>query len=180
MLNETPNINPVEKLPGVEINNWVLPMDLKLIDHVAEVFVKKLEKEAGLDPDSIQVSRLQIGLMEALANAMCHGNAGVKVPLGSTKSLKDLFNEELEKHPEKKYLKIWIKIDIKKEDINIKIKDQGKGFEKKEMPESLKGNMEISGRGGSMMSKFYEVGNYMEGQHHVTTLYKKFEKEPEK
>ena len=102
-----------ERFPG---NHWVLPTDIDLVEKTAEAFIKKLE-EAGLDKDSDEVYYLGVAFREALINAIAHGNLGIEMPEGSTRTLGELAKEEQVANPTDK--KVCVDIELFQRSLSV-------------------------------------------------------------
>lgn len=139
-------------------NEWVLPTTLKVIGPADEAFVKKLE-EAGWNSD--EVKDLELGFHEALINAIAHGNLGIVKPEGSTETLAELAIKKQKLYAINK--KIYVNIDINKDRIYLKIRDEGKGFKLEEIPDpTLPKNLrKTKGRGLLFMETYFDSVEYI-------------------
>lgn len=155
-----------ERFPG---SHWVLPTDIDLVEDIAEAFTKKLE-EAGLDKDSDEVYYLGIAFREALINAIAHGNLGVEMPDGSTRTLGELAKEKQTRNPTDK--KVYVDVEIDAGKISVTIRDEGRGFNWRKIPDPKVGDavLKSKGRGVMFMRSFFDSATYNESGNEVTMV----------
>ena len=151
--------NPRELPPDAlfERDSWILPATLEIIEHAGQAFKKKLEKD-GWSTD--EVFGLFIGFHEALVNAVVYGSLGIA---DSERDLEDLVKEELEKNPGKKDRKVYVSMEISEERVYMRIRDEGKGFDFRDVsdPEFPQGVKRFKGRGMSLMRVYFDSVDYI-------------------
>jgi anti-sigma regulatory factor (Ser/Thr protein kinase) len=160
------------ELPLFEGNNWSLPTNIDLIEPAKEALGKKLG-EADWDEDSDDVYYLQLVFSEALINAIAHGNLGIVKPDNSQETITELAKAEQAVHPTDK--KVCVTIGADKNRISIKIRDEGNGFNWREvqdptLPESL---LKKKGRGLLFMNKFCDSVTHNNKGNEVTIVKEK-------
>lgn len=165
-MEEFANKNDESKV-SFEGNEWILPTTLKVIDEADEALVKKLE-EAGWNSD--EVKGLELGFHEALVNAIAHGNFGIVRPEGSTETSGQLVRKKQESYATNK--KVYITIDVNKDRVYLKIRDEGKGFNIREIPDSApsKDSLDTKGRGLYYMKAYFDSVTYNEKGNEVTMI----------
>jgi len=155
-----------ERFPG---SHWVLPTDIDLVETTEEAFIKKLE-EVGLDRDSDEVHYLVVAFREALINAIAHGNLGVEMPEGTTRTLGELAKEEQTINPTDK--KVYVDVEIDAGKISVTIRDEGRGFNWREIPDPTVGDARFKpkGRGMMFMKSLFDSVTYNESGNEVTMV----------
>jgi anti-sigma regulatory factor (Ser/Thr protein kinase) len=105
-----------------------------------------------------------------MANAVLHGNLGIS---SSDKAWSDTVREELERHPEKMKKKVIVEIDITRKRVQVKITDEGEGFEASQVPNPTDSAnlMKTTGRGIFYMKSFFDTVKH-EGKGNITILSK--------
>ena len=167
---------PHEQIPKNEDmfvgNEWVLPTDIELVEQVAENF-SKLLAEAGWSEDEIDT--LHLAFIEALINAIAHGNLKVE----SDKNI-PTWKKALEKQKEGSIdKKVYISLDITSGEISVTIRDEGDGFSKPEnqtIPDPDPNNLETLlpfGRGSGIMERAFDSITRNEKGNEVTMTKKR-------
>lgn len=154
--------DPAEYFKG---DGWELPTDLKLLDRAHEEFEKRL-KEQGWDDDT--ALNMAIALREALANAMIHGNLGIKKEDISSGSWTDAALKKLEEVGTDK--KVRVALQVTPDAVRVTVADEGEGFnhEAAEDPTSLNARQERAGRGTLFMRSFFDTVEYNEKGNEIT------------
>lgn len=151
-------INKSESKLSFEGNEWTLPTDIYLVEPAVEAFVKKLE-EAGWNSD--EVFDLQLGFSEALSNAIIHGNLAIVKPEGSLESTGELAKKKQKLYATNK--KVYVTIDVNRDRVYLKIRDEGKGFKLRGVPDPTlpEGLMKTKGRGLLLMETYFDSVEYL-------------------
>lgn len=144
-----------EQAPGNNIfegKDWELPTDVGLIDDAEENFVKNLS-EAGWTEDEIYP--LQLGFIEALINAMAHGN--LEVQSDETRNIIDIAREKQKTSPTEK--KVYVSLNTTPDEVSVTIRDEGKGFNWRELqdPTSPERLLKPFGRGTLFMGAYDSI-----------------------
>lgn len=108
-----------------------LESNLKNVE-VAEEIVRKVSATAGFDEDSRQ--HLEMAVHESMINAIWHGNKN-----DASKS-------------------VWLRFEIFKDRLEIRIRDQGNGFDVLSIPDPRQGTnlLKVSGRGILLIRAFVD------------------------
>ena len=159
----------IEQFPG---NSWVLPTDIDLVGPASESFVSRLV-EAGIDKESDLVYNLEVAFREAIINAIAHGNLGVVMPDDSPKPLMTMAKEEQTANPSDK--KVYVDIVIDSEIISVTIRDEGKGFNSRDVADPREGEAVLKprGRGIMFMNSFFDSVTYNEPGNEVKMVKKR-------
>ncbi|MES3004807.1 MAG: ATP-binding protein [Patescibacteria group bacterium] len=160
------SINKEEQFLG---NNWILPTDIGLVTTADDALGKKLEV-AGWDLESDEVLDIQVAFREALINAIAHGNLDVSIPDGSFEELGVIAKAEQERNPTDK--KVFVDIDLDENKVEIRIRDEGKGFNWREVadPTTGEGLLKPKGRGMLFMKSYADSVIYNEQGNEVTLV----------
>jgi serine/threonine-protein kinase RsbW len=145
-----------------EGENWELPAVIEIADKAAEEFIRRAEA-AGWDTE--EEFGLKLGFREALANAVVHGSGGKEHEEGKSSGKVMAEGQATDK-------KVYVTLQISKDRIYFKIRDEGKGFDPGAvadplLPENL---MKQSGRGLFYLRSFFttvkhnDVGNEIEAE----------------
>ena len=127
-----------------------LDNDLKNVE-VAEEITRRVASTAGFDEDDQQ--RIEMAVHESMINAIWHGNKN---------------------DPSKS---VWLQFKIHRDRLEIRIRDQGKGFNPNQIPDPLESDnlLNVSGRGIFLIRAFMDelrVEN-LNGQGTEVTLIKR-------
>ncbi|MFA5778259.1 MAG: ATP-binding protein [Candidatus Paceibacterota bacterium] len=153
-----------------EGNEWTFETTKNTVERASNAFEKKLIKN-GWSPE--EAEDLSLGFIEAVTNAVVHGNLGIVKPKDNSKTTGGLMIEELKKHPEKKNKKVQvIFLEINKDKVSVKIIDEGAGFNQEEVPDpTLPENLlKPKGRGLFMMRAYFGSVTYNEKGNEVTLV----------
>jgi anti-sigma regulatory factor (Ser/Thr protein kinase) len=159
-----------EKLDKVELFNgdkWELPTDIKLVEIAANEFGSRVI-EAGWDFEV--ATDVKLAFTEALINAIAHGNLGVIKTDNSDMSLQQLAFEKQEAQPSDK--KVFVNLEIASDRISIMIKDEGRGFDWKNLkePTETENLYKAQGRGVFFMKTFFDSVIYNVSGNEVTMI----------
>lgn len=105
-----------------EGDEWHLPTDVSLIGRAVNEFGNRARVAEW---SNAEIASLELAVIEALANAMKHGNS---------------------EDPEKQ---VYVKLEINKETITVTIRDEGKGFDPEAVPDPTQSEnlLKTTGRG---------------------------------
>ena len=108
-----------------------LDSDLKNVE-VAEQITRRVAGTAGFDEDDQQ--RIEMAVHESMINAIWHGNKN---------------------DPSKS---VWLQFTIHRDRLEIRIRDQGKGFNPNQIPDPLESDnlLNVSGRGIFLIRAFMD------------------------
>jgi len=108
-----------------------LDSDLKNVE-VAEEITRRVSATAGFDEDDQQ--RIEMALHESMINAIWHGNKS---------------------DPSKN---VWLQFKIHPDRLEIRVRDQGKGFNPNHIPDPLESDnlLNVSGRGIFLIRAFMD------------------------
>jgi len=166
-----PGSKTIESKNLFEGNNWTLPTDIGLIDDATDAFALRL---TSADWDKEETFVLQLAFNEALINAIAHGNLGV-VKKSKDDDLSKLAQTEQKANPTDK--KVYVTLEIEKDSIIVKIRDEGKGFKHQDGdvpdPTDTKGLMRTSGRGLLIMGTAFDSVVYNDKGNEVTMTKRK-------
>jgi anti-sigma regulatory factor (Ser/Thr protein kinase) len=153
-------------------DSWILPTDIDLVVVAEDELVKNLEN-SGWARNSDEVMDLGVAFREALINAIAHGNLGVSIPDGSSEELGVLAKNEQERNPTNKKVYVDIKIDEKQ--VTIAIRDEGKGFDWRKVPDPTapENILKPKGRGLAFMRLYADSVSYNDIGNEVTIVKKK-------
>jgi serine/threonine-protein kinase RsbW len=101
---------PCPMTPEMSVVEVTLESDLKNVE-VAEEITRRVAGTAGFDEDEQQ--RIEMAVHESMINAIWHGNKN-----DSSKS-------------------VWLQFKIHRDRLEIRIRDQGNGFDPKRIPDPL-------------------------------------------
>ena len=140
----------MEYFPG---NNWGLPTDLSLVPEAADELERRLA-EAGWPEDSINST--STAFREVLINAMVHGN--LELSDKSKINENEKWDELVKRLSIKTDKKVFIELKIAPEEVVIKVRDEGEGFDPDEAldttsPERL---LKPTGRGLTFMKLYFD------------------------
>jgi len=150
-------------------DSWILPTDIDLVIKAEDEFAKRLEN-AGWGAESDEALDLCTAFREALINAIAHGNLGVSIPDGSNEELGVLAKAEQERNPTDKKAYVDIKVDEKQ--ATVVIRDEGKGFDWKNVADPLSPDalLKPKGRGMLFMRAYADSVTYNEKGNEVTIV----------
>jgi serine/threonine-protein kinase RsbW len=125
-----PHEAPQSQKPKFEFigDKWHLPTDIDLVNGATDALAKRLEA-AGWDKEA--VDDMEIGFREVLVNAIAHGNLGLTKP-ETGGDLATMSRDEQALHPTSK--KVYVVLDINKDQVVIEVYDEGEGFTEEEVP----------------------------------------------
>jgi len=108
-----------------------LDSDLKNVE-VAEQITRRVASTAGFDEDDQQ--RIEMAVHESMINAIWHGNKN---------------------DPGKS---VWLQFKVHRDRLEIRIRDQGKGFNPNQIPDPLESDnlLNVSGRGIFLIRAFMD------------------------
>jgi anti-sigma regulatory factor (Ser/Thr protein kinase) len=141
---------------SLEGNDWVLPTSLKVFEPAEEALAERL-KAAGWSDDEVD-NLVNFGFHEILANAIVHGNLGIKKFMGS--ELKGLIEQALKDDPGRGKKKVFVTIvEITEKRAEIKIRDQGGGFDLSSNldPTESENLLKVNGRGIFVTKENYGI-----------------------
>jgi serine/threonine-protein kinase RsbW len=117
--------------PETSVVEVTLESDLKNVE-VAEEITRRVAGTAGFDEDEQQ--RIEMAVHESMINAIWHGNKN-----DSSKS-------------------VWLQFKILRDRLEIRIRDQGKGFDPHNVPDPLDNEnlLNVSGRGIFLIRSFMD------------------------
>ena len=142
--------------------------DLSIIGTVAKLIVRNV-KELGFT-DNLKI--METAIIEAISNSIIHGN--LEIP----SSIKDIgfekFSEEIQnKLKDKKFKerKVYIYSFLSKEQFLVKIKDEGKGFNWRELNRKLKiDTFSLYGRGLFIIKTVFDDVKWNEKGNEITLI----------
>jgi len=122
---------PDPMIPESSCVEVTLESDLKNVE-VAEEITRRVAATAGFDEDEQQ--RIEMAVHESMINAIWHGNKN-----DSSKS-------------------VWLQFKIHRDRLEIRIRDQGNGFDPKHIPDPLENEnlLNVSGRGIFLIRSFMD------------------------
>jgi serine/threonine-protein kinase RsbW len=117
--------------PDSNVVEVTLESDLKNVE-VAEEITRRVALSAGFDEDEQQ--RIEMAVHESMINAIWHGNKN-----DSSKS-------------------VWLQFKVDRDRLEIRIRDQGTGFDPKHIPNPLdqENLLKVSGRGIFLIRSFMD------------------------
>jgi serine/threonine-protein kinase RsbW len=117
--------------PESSVVEVTLESDLKNVE-VAEEITRRVAGTAGFDEDDQQ--RIEVAVHESMINAIWHGNKN-----DASKS-------------------VWLYFKIHRDRLEIRIRDQGNGFDPEQIPDPLKNEnlLNVSGRGIFLIRSFMD------------------------
>ena len=117
--------------PESSVVEVTLESDLKNVE-VAEEITRRVAGTAGFDED--EQHRIEMAVHESMINAIWHGNKN-----DSSKS-------------------VWLQFKIFRDRLEIRIRDQGTGFDPKQIPDPLENDnlLNVSGRGIFLIRTFMD------------------------
>ena len=117
--------------PEISVVEVTLESDLKNVE-VAEEITLRVAGTAGFDED--EQHRIEMAVHESMINAIWHGNKN-----DSSKS-------------------VWLQFKILRDRLEIRIRDQGKGFDPHNVPDPLDNEnlLNVSGRGIFLIRSFMD------------------------
>ena len=129
-----------------------LESDLKNVE-VAEEIVRKVAARAGFDETSKH--QIEMAVHESMINAIWHGNKN-----DASKS-------------------VWLRFEIYKDRLEIRVRDQGNGFNVAEVPDPCSGEnlLKVSGRGIYLIRTFMDEFRvrYLPGSGTEVTMVKRID-----
>ena len=135
--------------PETSVVEVTLESDLKNVE-VAEEISRRVAGTAGFDEDDQH--RIEMAVHESMINAIWHGNKN-----DSSKS-------------------VWLQFKIQSDRLEIRIRDQGNGFDLNHIPDPLENEnlLNVSGRGIFLIRSFMDQFNveYIKGTGTEVTLIK--------
>lgn len=122
---------PYPMTPESSVVEVTLDSDLKNVE-VAEEITRRVSGTAGFDEDEQQ--RIEMAVHESMINAIWHGNKN-----DSSKN-------------------VWLQFKIHRDRLEIRIRDQGTGFDPKHIPDPLESDnlLNVSGRGIFLIRSFMD------------------------
>jgi serine/threonine-protein kinase RsbW len=122
---------PHPMTPESSVVEVTLESDLKNVE-VAEEITRRVTGSAGFDEDEQQ--RIEMAVHESMINAIWHGNKN-----DSSKS-------------------VWLQFKTCPDRLEIRVRDQGKGFDPKHIPDPLEHDnlLNVSGRGIFLIRTFMD------------------------
>jgi len=156
-----------------EGSKWELPTNIDLVELAEEELGRRLA-EAGwvesVSEDKNDAGILKVGFREALINAIAHGNLDVVKPDDGEKTLDSAVREKQNLGPTNK--KVYVELDITPDRVSITIKDEGKGFDWKNLPNPVDGEnvFKTKGRGILFMNSFFDSVTYNDLGNEVTMV----------
>ncbi len=134
-------------------NNWELPTDLGLISKAADELEKRLA-QVGWPEDS--VIDMSTAFREVLINAIVHGNLELNDESKSHDNEK--WEEVVKRLNPKTDKKVYIDLEITPEEVVIKVKDEGRGFDPNKVSDmtSPEGLSKPTGRGMAFMQLYFD------------------------
>lgn len=148
-------------------NEWVLESDLHLISGAEEELQRRLQT---LGWDENDIFPLMLSLRELIANAVAHGNQGLR----SQDDSHELMDESIrrtEQHFTDK--KVHVTLDLGPDESIIMVRDEGQGFipqGQDEQAVSEDGMMRENGRGYFIMKSMLDHINYEIGENGGTIV----------
>ncbi len=121
------------------------------INHIPSI-IGQLVSELGIKLVDSEVTNIELGLDELITNSMEHGNLGItfdeKLAASDDNTMLQLYAEKMKSKKLAKR-KIKVKYKLRKKYSEWIIKDEGKGFDWKKIPDPTKGTqlLELNGRG---------------------------------
>jgi len=117
--------------PEMSVVEVTLESDLKNVE-VAEEITRRVAGTAGFDEDEQQ--RIEMAVHESMINAIWHGNKN---------------------DPSKS---VWLQFTIHRDRLEIRIRDQGNGFDPHRIPDPLENDnlLNVSGRGIFLIRAFMD------------------------
>ena len=162
---EGPKQNSNELFNG---DSWVLPTDINLVGPAEADFEKRL---VGAEWDEDDIFKLMYAFREALINSITHGNLGIKKKIDG-EDLATTAAREQSVHPTNK--KIYITIEVGKNKVSLKLRDEGEGFKQAEVQDPTEqGLLDVKGRGIFLMKQFFDSVTYNEKGNEVTMIKEK-------
>ncbi|MEK9179816.1 MAG: ATP-binding protein [Patescibacteria group bacterium] len=166
----------VEKMdPRFEGNEWTLESKRAGIDDAVNEIIRRM-KESGWNEDEIGL--FQVAITEALANAIIHGNLGLKKDQNEDKGVYDDRVSAAENDPKLVGKKVLVGINIAPDEAIISVTDEGDFVAKEKSAEVEDANIyTYSGLGGGLI---YLICDRVETSPGKVTLYKKRNAEAKK
>lgn len=150
-------------------DSWELPTDLSLVPKAADELEKRLA-ETGWPEDS--VSDMSTAFREILINAMVHGN----LELADKNKIdeNEKWDELVKRLGIKTDKKVFVDLKITQEEVIIKVRDEGKGFDPNEVSDmtNSEGLLKPTGRGLAFMKPYFDEISF-DKQNKTVTLKKK-------
>lgn len=145
-----------------------LPSNIDLVETAVEIFRQKITA-AGWE-----VGLMDVGLQEALNNAIAHGSLGI-AKTDPADDLKELARVKLKNHPELAEKKVGVRMSISPKEIRMTIIDPGVGFNPNDLPDPIASEnlLKFSGRGIFYMRNFFDEVIFNEKGNEVTLVKKR-------
>ncbi len=160
--------------------SFCLTNDYQLVSAVVSYLEQSISDLGACDgAESVRVS---VALLEALSNALYHGNLELESPLRE-KNFDAYHAAALERSQQAPYRdrRIFVDSTICREKIEFVIRDEGKGFDPEQLPDTPQGpNLDkVSGRGIMLMQTMMDEVIFSESGNQVTMV-KHFTRHPAK
>ena len=169
-------INAVRTIDRWEVE-MTLPNDLSIVREVA-IIVTRNAAEAGFWEDN-NICRIAVG--EAIVNAMIHGN--LEVPSKLRESSSGDFWEEIERRASTlPYLKrrVFVKAKMDREVYEVKVRDEGKGFDWRKAISSPPSTDKPFGRGLAIIRVAFDKVFWNDKGNEITMIKYKLDKAAQK
>lgn len=144
---------PKQTTEYFQSDDWELPTDLSLVPKAADELEKRLA-EMGWPKDSI--SDMSTAFREVLINAMVHGN----LELADKNKIdeNEKWDELVKRLGIKTDKKVFVDLKITQEEVIIKVRDEGKGFDPNEVSDmtNSEGLLKPTGRGLAFMKLYFD------------------------
>lgn len=145
---------------------WELSNTFEDMDKAVEDLRNKA-KDQGWSEEELE-DFVDVAFREALANAIIHGNLGVEKTAGTEHAAwVELVREKAQTSDKK----IKVGVNVTPGEIRVSIKDEGKGFEPREVSDpTAEGLMKNSGRGLLFIRTYSDEAELSEGGTRITLV----------
>lgn len=160
---------PQQELKYFQSDSWELPTDLSLVPKAADELEKKL---AEMEWPEDSVNDMSTAFREVLINAMVHGNLEL---LDKNKiDENEKWDELVKRLGVKTDKKVFVDLKITQEEVIIKVRDEGKGFDPNEVSDmtNSEGLLKPTGRGLAFMKLYFDEVSF-DKQNKTVTLKKR-------
>lgn len=163
----------VSKFLILEKRVYKIPNSLKYISPISEQLTRNLGEIGLVDKDYI--SNIKFGIQEMLINAIEHGNLEISYEKKTRFLKKGIdINKIIRKYALKKEFikrKVTIKYYLTKDKVIYIIKDEGNGFDWRQIPDVINSNSLLEhGRGIIMTKNYFDEFYYNEKGNQVTMI----------
>ncbi len=158
-----------EEARSFEGNAWPpLPNDIESIDKGESALRERLHKDTSLNEDDVDT--ICLAFREVLINAIVHGNLGLQGENVSTERILEERKELRESDQPEKY--VTVRLEVTKEVIRIIVKDEGAGFDWRNLPDPADSEniLKTAGRGIFLAHTYFDSVDFNEKGNEVTMI----------